>query len=106
MVNIDGVIHGNTRANLTGVDPNRMWKKSIRRLCPEVSALKKMILSHQENIEMILDLHSHSKKLGCFFYGNTVKHNPNRDKVFPGMVFEADKKERFVLKNCRFRGGY
>ena len=92
MVNIDGVVHGNSRANLTGVDPNRMWKKSLKRLCPEVSALKKMILSHKDNVSMILDLHSHSKKQGCFFYGNTHKHNPYSYKVFPGLVCDADKK--------------
>lgn len=25
MVNVDGVIHGNTRAELIGTDPNRKW---------------------------------------------------------------------------------
>ena len=44
MVNPDGVIHGNTRAEITGVDPNRMWKKPLKRLCPEIVAIKKAIL--------------------------------------------------------------
>lgn len=43
MVNVDGVVHGNTRSELTGVDPNRMWKRTMKRLCPEVSAIKKLI---------------------------------------------------------------
>jgi hypothetical protein len=43
MVNVDGVVHGNTRSELTGVDPNRMWKKTVKRLCPQVSAIKKLI---------------------------------------------------------------
>ena len=25
MVNVDGVIHGNTRAEIIGCDPNRKW---------------------------------------------------------------------------------
>jgi len=25
MINIDGVIHGNSRADLSGSDPNRKW---------------------------------------------------------------------------------
>lgn len=47
MINVDGVIHGNTRAELTGVDPNRMWKKTMKRLCPAVSVLKKMIAENK-----------------------------------------------------------
>lgn len=43
MVNPDGVIHGNTRCEITGVDPNRMWKKPVKRLCPAIVAIKKAI---------------------------------------------------------------
>jgi murein tripeptide amidase MpaA len=43
MINVDGVVHGNTRAELTGVDPNRMWKRTMKRLCPSVSIIKKLI---------------------------------------------------------------
>ena len=25
MVNVDGVVHGNSRCTLAGVDPNRVW---------------------------------------------------------------------------------
>lgn len=43
MINVDGVVHDNTRAELTGVDPNRMWKRTMKRLCPSVSIIKKLI---------------------------------------------------------------
>lgn len=43
MINVDGVVHGNTRAELTGVDPNRMWKRTMKRLCSSVSIIKKLI---------------------------------------------------------------
>ncbi len=90
MINVDGVIHGNTRCELTGVDPNRMWKKSLRRLSPAISALKKLILEHKKNTKMVLDFHSHSKKLGCFFYGNSPLHNPNGPKLYPTLVCQND----------------
>lgn len=104
MVNVDGVIHGNTRGELVGVDPNRMWRKPLRRLCPSVSAIKKQILRSRENTCMVLDLHSHSKKLGCFFYGNTIMHNPKISQVYPSFVCQNDP--RFSMQNCRYRGGY
>ena len=104
MVNVDGVIHGNTRSELTGVDPNRMWHKPYRRLAPEIYYIKKLILQHRGNTDMVIDLHSHSKKTGCFFYGNTILHNPKASKIYPTFVCEND--ERFTIKNCRFRGGY
>lgn len=104
MINVDGVIHGNTRAELTGVDPNRMWKKTLKRLCPGVSVLKKLIAENKESVRLVLDLHSHSKKLGCFFYGNSLLHDPTSTKIYPTIVCDND--ERFELKHCRFRGGY
>lgn len=86
MVNVDGVIHGNTRAELTGVDPNRMWKKPLKRLAPVISGLKKMIALNKDNVSLVLDLHSHSKKLGCFFYGNSLMHDPKLTKIYPTLV--------------------
>lgn len=104
MLNIDGVIHGNTRSELTGVDPNRMWKRTLKRLSPGVSAIKKLIAENKDNVRLVLDLHSHSKKFGCFFYGNSSMHDPKSCKVYPTLVCENDP--RFELKHCRFRGGY
>lgn len=104
MVNVDGVIHGNTRGELMGIDPNRMWKKPLKRLCPTVNAIKKQILKHKENVNMVLDLHSHSKKPGCFFYGNSYLHDPKISKIYPYLVCKNDK--RFSFDNCRYRGGY
>ena len=49
-----------------------MWHQPIKRLAPNIREIKKHILQSKENIDMILDLHSHSKKTGCFFYGNTT----------------------------------
>jgi len=70
MLNPDGVIHGNTRAELTGIDPNRVWKKPSKNVTPTVYNIKKQILKTKDETCLVLDLHSHSKKLGCFFYGN------------------------------------
>lgn len=76
----------------------------MKRLCPGVSAVKKLIKDNKENTKLVLDLHSHSKKLGCFFYGNSPIYDPKGTKIYPTLVCDGD--ERFELKHCRFRGGY
>lgn len=73
MVNTDGVIHGNTRSQLNGVDPNRTWTHPHKLRNPIIWALKKYIQRDGQKVEMFLDLHSHSRKLGTFFYGNSFK---------------------------------
>ena len=48
-------------------------------------------------------MHSHSKKLGCFFYGNHDLHEVKKYRLLPSTICLDDC--RFNYKNCRFRGG-
>ena len=50
-----------------------------------------------------MDLHSHSRKLGTFFYGNTLSTNTAATRIYPLVVCKNDS--RFTFKNCRFSGG-
>lgn len=52
---------------------------------------------------MVLDLHSHSKKLGTFFYTNYSEGLNDEIRIFPMMVCKKD--ERFDYRSNRFRGG-
>jgi hypothetical protein len=52
---------------------------------------------------MFLDLHSHSKKLGTFFYGNSLSENSAATRIYPLIVCKND--QRFCFKHCRFSGG-
>ena len=100
-MNIDGVVHGNSRADLSGHDSNRKWLDPSRIYQPILFTIKKII--EKDNIEMILDLHSHSRKLGTFFYCNSSNEFGNQIKVFPMMVCQKD--ERFDYRSNRYRGG-
>ena len=101
MVNIDGVVNGNSRAELFGCDSNRSWLDPHKIYNPIVHSLKRMIKN--DNVEMVLDFHSHSRKLGTFFYANRSTAMSNAIKVFPMMVCKND--QRFDYRHNRFRGG-
>ena len=72
MVNIDGVIYGNSRCDISGSDCNRKWTRhSNSHLHPVVTAIRKIaneFLHEGYEIEYFLDLHGHSRKLGAFMY--------------------------------------
>ena len=48
MVNVDGVIHGNTRAEVTGIDGNRVWNKPSKDVTPAIYHIKKAIARVKE----------------------------------------------------------
>ena len=64
MVNPDGVIIGNSRSSLAGVDLNRRWSKPNQNLHPELFFLKDLIKKTSENsqgISIFCDLHGHNR---------------------------------------------
>lgn len=97
MVNVDGVVHGNSRCTLAGVDPNRVWHDPNPILHPVIFTMKNhlrclaqglptsasgMTGGPVRGIEVFFDLHGHSAKFGCFFYGsNPTAHISNA--IFP-----------------------
>ena len=64
MVNMDGVFLGNYRSNFAGFDLNRCWLHPDPVKHPEVIAIKNQIkkIQRRYKIELILDLHGHSRK--------------------------------------------
>jgi murein tripeptide amidase MpaA len=70
MINVDGVIYGNTRTDLAGFDLNRSWRRPLKELHPQVYTIKRHLVKlHRYNkIAICLDLHSHSKQYNFFTY--------------------------------------
>lgn len=62
LVNVDGVINGNYRSNISGNDINRQWYCPSKKLHPEIYHLKQEILRNKKNINFFLDIHAHSRK--------------------------------------------
>ena len=73
MVNPDGVVIGNARSSLAGVDLNRRWGNPNATLHPELFFLKKSIkatMNQSSGIRVFCDLHGHNRQFNCFFYGS------------------------------------
>ncbi|EER15480.1 conserved hypothetical protein, partial [Perkinsus marinus ATCC 50983] len=72
MVNVDGVVHGNSRTTLAGVDPNRTWTDPNPVIHPEVILSGSELPSSSIGVvcaQLFLDLHGHSQKMNVSFYG-------------------------------------
>jgi hypothetical protein len=115
MLNPDGVISGNYRCSLAGVDLNRQWRKpshDLHRPIFETKALLKKILQgmrHGEagpELALYVDLHGHSKKLGAFSY---VCGPPSDDprfwwvRMYPKLMSLISP--HFSYRSCRWRVG-
>ena len=85
MINVDGVISGNTRTSFSGCDLNRRWINPNEFLHPEIFYTKNLIhnFSLKYSIECIIDFHGHFGAFNSFFYGNYIYHNFEACKFFP-----------------------
>ena len=103
MINVDGVICGNTRTSLSGCDLNRRWTKPNIILHPEIFYAKEMItnFSQKYNIECIVDFHGHFGAFNSFFYGNYKEDNITIGKYFP---FSCAKKSKVIqIEKSKFK---
>lgn len=71
MLNPDGVIIGNYRCSLSGLDLNRQWITASAKLCPENYATKVMMRKTQDSRDILFycDYHGHSRAKNLFMYG-------------------------------------
>ena len=95
MINVDGVICGNTRTSLSGCDLNRRWTNPNIILHPEIFYTKEMIMNFSKKfkIECIVDFHGHFGAFNSFFYGNYKEDNYTMGKYFP---FSCAKKSQVI----------
>ena len=103
MLNPDGVINGNYRCNLAGVDLNRQWKDPQKLLHPTIFAAKKLIkaFSREREVRLICDLHGHSRRKNIFIYGCNDPDNPELTREFPYLLSKFS--HYFSFKSSSFR---
>jgi hypothetical protein len=108
-LNPDGVICGNYRSSVAGVDLNRQWMSPDEHFHTEIfktKAMLKSLIDEKKQIWIYCDLHGHSKKNNSFFYGcNTAANGGFLSwtivRLLPRIM--AQKTHLFNFKDCRFR---
>jgi len=64
MLNVDGVVLGNYRCSLLGVDLNRKWLSPNKFLHPTVFYAKQLVkqMHNERRVLLYCDMHGHSRK--------------------------------------------
>lgn len=110
VLNPDGVVCGNYRNSIAGVDLNRQWINPDLEFHPEVYYIKNLFKTFTENekrhIWIYCDIHGHSKKKNSFFYGcNTAANGGFLSwtivRILPRIY--AQKTHLFNYRDCRFK---
>ena len=93
MVNVDGVICGNSRTSLAGCDLNRRWINPNEYIYPEIYYLKELIYNfvNKIKVEYIIDFHGHFGIFNSFFYANNNKNDISYCKYFPFICGKISK---------------
>ena len=109
MLNPDGVINGNYRCNILGVDLNRRWTNPSKLLHPTIYYSKMLAKQCATDYTMLFycDFHGHSRKKNIFMYGcacpqsdiNQHKNN-NLIRLIPYLVGQRNK--LFSFQDCKF----
>lgn len=109
MLNPDGVINGNYRCNILGVDLNRRWTNPSKLLHPTIYYSKMLAKSCSADHSILLycDFHGHSRKRNVFMYGcacpqsdiNQHKNN-NLIRLIPYLFGQRNK--LFSFPDCKF----
>jgi cytosolic carboxypeptidase protein 2/3 len=106
MINPDGVVYGNYRCSLLGVDLNRRWKRPNKLLHPEIYYAKRLIqmVAEEREVALYCDMHGHSIKKDIFMYGCRNVENKKQDAFIRIIPYLLSKRSAlFSYKSCVFR---
>ncbi|OQR98128.1 amino-acid acetyltransferase [Thraustotheca clavata] len=112
MLNPDGVIHGNYRCSLAGIDLNRRWSQPSEFYHPTIYAAKKIISIMRQSRRVLLfcDFHGHSRKKNMFTYGckpyySWCRLEDAKVRLFPYILCKTSSAQEggyFSFLDCTF----
>ena len=106
MLNIDGVVVGNTRTGINGLDFNRCWGANVKYgQAPEITAFKEIIGFTQQERDVLLfcDFHGHSRAKNIFMFGCHNNYDENhvmKERIFPLLFHKYT--DCFNYDDCKF----
>lgn len=91
MLRCVGVINGNNRCDISGIDLNRVWDDPDKKRHPTIYHAKELLrrFKRARPTSVVLDLHGHSIREGVFLYGCM----PERRMLLRSLKAFADKSE-------------
>ena len=101
----DGVVVGNYRCSLAGLDLNRQWSNPSKDVTPVIYALYCLLWQHRRVLSIYLDLHGHSCEPDAFFYGCDDRDPETGDRTFREQllpVLAARETPLIDYKKCKF----
>ena len=104
MLNPDGVIYGNYRCSLLGVDLNRRWDSPSRYMHPTIYHAKRFLQSFSESHQIALycDMHGHSMRKNVFMYACSAQsHSDVLIRLIPRLLSKLNPV--FSFTDCHFR---
>ena len=110
MLNPDGVIYGNYRCSLLGVDLNRRWQSPNKHLHPTIFYSKRLFqaFSESHSVSLYCDLHGHSMKKNVFMYACGLRGN-DPDSLRTNLLAKliplclSTRNRIFSLRDTKFR---
>jgi cytosolic carboxypeptidase protein 4 len=105
MLNPDGVVCGNWRCSLAGLDLNRQWADPAAYIVPTIFHAKNLMERWKRmgrRVYLYVDCHGHSNEKNVFFYGCsplTNWHQPNWDNNAECIINLGQPKHKPVLDN-------
>jgi len=96
MLNPDGVIQGNHRTDLCGMDMNRRWSQPSPWIHPTIYAVKNLayLIKEERNIDVFCDIHGHFQAHGGFMY--CCSYDKEKGNGVPKPDYEKDSMLRVV----------
>ena len=110
IVNVDGVICGNSRTSLSGCDLNRRWINPNEYLHSEIFYLKELIFNfvNKFKVDYIIDFHGHFGAFNSFFYANNKEDDISFCKSFPficGKISKIIEFNKSIFKMPKYKKG-
>ena len=106
MLNPDGVVLGNYRSSLMGLDLNRYWLDPSSWAHPTILATKQLLMKLDQDtnvdLDFYIDVHAHSTQMNGFMYGNVYEDEERfeRQSFFPKLL--CSNAEDFSLSNTSY----